>query len=163
MASDFIAIDPPGGIAVLSQILAKLPITARDMVVDDVSKYLLDILRTYPPQKRVTRLEAFGKTFFSARQRRYFFYALEAGIINLPYSRTQTLRRGWKQIGRGAQSILANETPYAALVMGDGEQSRMAVKIGWKAAGQVVDEKRPQVERRASAAADKAMRKLGAQ
>ena len=43
--------------------------------------------QTYPPQSRPSRASVYGQTFVSERQRRYFFYAMRAGIIEVPYVR----------------------------------------------------------------------------
>lgn len=158
MADDFIAIDIVG----LKELQAKLkglPEAAQDAIVDDVSKYYLNVLREYPPRKYVSRMEAYGQTFFSDKQRRYFFAALADGRIQTPYNRTQALSKGWKQIGRGKESILANEMPYADLVMGEG-QSRMSQKIGWKTLPDIIKERWAKAMEIADAAVKKAIKKM---
>jgi len=113
--SDFIGLDVQG-IPELKAKLDKLPEEARNMGADESYKYLLDVLRQYPPEKRVTRVSVYGygaggKGFKSVAQRRYFFWALAHGVIDVPYNRTQKLRRGWKKHGEGYKAFLANETP----------------------------------------------------
>ena len=161
MASDFIGIDLQG-LPELRALLNGLPQAVRDAVIDDVSKYLINVLKLYPPQKSVSRRQAYGVTFFTEKQRRWFFASLKDGSLEIPYRRTQTLANGWKQVGSGESSIIANETPYAALVMGAGEQSRHAVAIGWKDVNTIVDERMGRIDRIAEAAAEKGMRKAGA-
>lgn len=158
--SDFIAIDVQG-IAQLQRLLHDLPPLVRDDVVDDVSRYLINVLHAYPPYKYVSRRQAYGRTFVSDKQRRWFFASLADGSLQIPYRRTQNLSRGWKQVGRGAQSIIANETPYAALMMGDSEQTRHAALIGWRTLEQTLDERADRITEVAEAAAKKAVRKAG--
>jgi hypothetical protein len=98
----------------------------------DVAKFLQVKMQDYPPQKRVTRMQAFGKTFFSAKQRRYFFWALHNGNIKVPYHRTDELRRGWRIITAGNATTLTNAVPYAPLVQERNRQSRMQTIIGWR-------------------------------
>ncbi len=76
--NDFIAIDIVG-LPELQAKLAKLPPEAQNAIVDDVSEYFLNVLREYPPQKSITRKAAYGVSFFSDKQRRFFFAALKSG------------------------------------------------------------------------------------
>jgi len=156
----FIGIDV-SGLAELQAKLAKLPPEARDAITDDVSKFMLNVLQTYPPQKSVTRASVYGQTFQSDKQRRYFFWALSKGIIQVPYRRTQELRNAWKIVGSGYTAIIANEMPYAGLMMGDGEQGRMARATGWKTLNQIITERTAKMIQIADAGVKKAIRKLG--
>lgn len=158
--SDFIGIDVIGETELIAK-LDKLPEAARDSVVNDVVKYLLDVLRTYPPRKSVTRKEAYGRSFFTDKQRRYFFWALANGNIKVPYNRTQTLRKNWKQVGTGYRSIIVNETEYAGLVMGDQQQSRHAIKIGWESTTRVLKDRWARIQEKAEAGIKNAIKKVG--
>jgi len=99
---DFIAIDIEG-LEPLVKGLDKLPQNIQDAAGDDVAKYLVNVLKKYPPPKRVTRKAAYGTTFFSDNQRKFFFAALRSGAISVPYRRTQAFARGWRQIGHCCQ------------------------------------------------------------
>lgn len=85
-------------------------------------------LRHYPGYKYVSRKKAYGRTFSSNAQQRWFF-ANGAKVGNY---RTMRLQRGWK-IGGSAQTRLyiINPVPYASYVMGNAQanQPRLA---GWK-------------------------------
>jgi hypothetical protein len=157
---DFIAIDIEG-LAPLVKGLDKLPQEVQDAAGDDVSEYLINVLKHYPSQKRVTRAQAYGTTFFSDKQRRWFFAALKSGAISVPYRRTQTFRAGWRQIGKGIKSIIANEVEYGGFLMGDSEQSRMHKLIGWKTLSKVIDERKSKIVKILEAAAKKGMSKAG--
>lgn len=159
MPSDFIGIDI-SGLEPIQKALLDLPDAAQDAAVDAASKYLLDVLKTYPPPNYVTRKSAYGQTFFTTRQRKWFFAALDSGEIGVPYRRTQKLRNAWQQIGSGHQSILANEREGAAWVIGD-NQSRHEARVGWKKASKVVEERMARVLEKAGAAVNKVIRKLG--
>lgn len=158
----FIGVDP-NAIAQLSALAKQLkdaPPEIIDAAIDGACEYVINVFQIYPSKQRITRKAAYGSTFVSAKQRAFFFWALKNGRINVPYRRTQALRRGWKQIGRGRNSIIANETPYSPFVMGAGEQSRMMTLIGWKDTESIIKERGDQIERKAQAAADKVAEKL---
>ena len=157
---DFIAIDVQG-IDELMAKLAQLPDDMKDAISDDVLKYMKDVLQAYPPPKRISRKSAYGQTFFTEKQRRYFFWALNKGIINVPYGRTQDYRKAWEQVGTGYGSILANETPYAVYLQDDQQQSRLSAKIGWKKLGVVIKEHMKGILQIADGAVKKAIRKRG--
>ena len=159
MSDEFIAVSIDG-LEEIAAKLAKLPDAAGDAGVDESSKYAIEVLRKYPPQRSVSRKAAYGVTFFSAKQRRFFFAALRDGRINVPYRRTQTLRKGWRQVGTGRTSFIANETPWADLVMGAG-QSRHAKKIGWKQAGAMLLERIDRLVQKFDVGVAKAIKKLG--
>jgi hypothetical protein len=117
-------------------------------------------MEEYQPYKYVSLQQAYGG-FKSDKQRRYFFAALKDGRIQVPYKRTQTLRRRWQIIGNGRNTIIANETPYAQYVMGDNTQSRMHNLIGWKTLATRLKEHREKLEKVMYAAVKKTIHKLG--
>jgi len=159
MADDFIAIETIGDEELLRALRA-LPDEMQNAVIEDVNEYALNVLRTYPSQRYISRKAAYGTTFFTDKQRRFFFAALKDGSINVPYKRTQGLRRGWRVEGQGPTSFLVNETPYADLIMGEG-QSRHAEKIGWKKAINLIEERMERILRIAQSGVARAIRKVG--
>lgn len=117
----------------VAEMIKKLPKPIADAVSDSIAEYMIKVYRNYPPYKYVSRKRAFGKTFESEKQRRYFFWALKNGIIRIGNHRTHRLSRGWKQQGSGQKSIIINEVPYSPFVQGDEFiQSRMMGLIGWE-------------------------------
>jgi hypothetical protein len=159
--ADFIGIDILGN-EELARKLSRFPDIVQDDAIDDLSEYLIKVWRIYPPKKHVTRRRAYGRTFQSDKQRKYFFWALRNGIIDVPYRRTQTLRKNWQQIGSGRKSIIANETPYAKYVMGDEtEQSRMMNIIGWISAVDIFDDRADRIDKVLYEATKKSLRKQG--
>lgn len=161
--SDFIGIDVNEVLRsskVVQAQLASVAPAVLDGVVDGVSEYLLSVFKLYPPPNHnITRKQAYGVTFFTAKQRRWFFWALNSGILRLPYRRTQGMRNAWRQEGKGAKSILVNETQAAVYTMGDNTQARFSKLVGWKTLEQIVTERRKQIEARALAEANKAIRR----
>ena len=104
-----------------------------------MERFVNNVLRetaTYPPRKYVSIAEAGG--WVSDRQRRWFFWALKEGKIEVPYKRTGTLGRSWQQrVARETDSIVGvvgsqgQIAPYNVYVQGP-QQSRMMELIGWK-------------------------------
>lgn len=149
------------GIDALQRKLDHLPPVVQDEITDAVSIYLMDVLRTYPPQKSIRRKTAYGVTFFTAKQRRWFFAALRSGELSIPYRRTGETRRGWKQIGKGASSILANETQGAYFSHDNDRQARLNKLVGWSTIAEVVDSRKDRILRVAYGALKRAMKKVG--
>lgn len=156
--NDFIGVDVVG-MDKVKEALVKFGPEARKRVADDATQFMLMKLKKYPSSKSVSRSAAYGKPFFTDKQRRFFFAALHDGTIRIPYRRTQEFSKGWKVIGRGERSIIANEVPYGSLLMDDKRQSRHARLIGWQTVGQVVANEAGSVGKRASSG-DTLMKRL---
>ena len=157
---DFLGVDVSGLQPVMDK-LAKLPKAVHEEATRAGADEVVRVMRVYPAEKRVSRAQAYGTTFFSDKQRRYFFWALRQGIITVPYRRTNSLRDNWVIIGQGLDEMVVNQTPYAGLVMGDNEQNRMHQQIGWKKLEQRLRENSQKLAKVLESAADKALRKLG--
>ena len=83
----------------------------------------------YPPQSRKPQ------PFKTAKQRRWFFYALKAGLITVPYSRTGTLANSWRAVQTGwSHWLIENSAAHAALTIGkSGEQAKYHQGNWWQA------------------------------
>lgn len=158
MADKFIALETQG-LEVMAK-LQKLPVVVQDAAVDELNKYFINVFRGYPQQKSITREAAYGVTFFTDKQRRWFFANLKEGNIDIPYIRTQALSSGWQQIGTGVRSFIVNERPGGVYVMGD-EQSRHEAMVGWKKAADIVKERMERALKVVDGAVKKAIKKLG--
>lgn len=145
------------GLKELRELALKLPDAVFDAITEDVGDYLVNVLRSYPPKNYVTRKAAYGQTFFSDRQRRWFFAALRSGDLQIPGKRTQTLAQGWKRL----DDLVYNEVEYAKFVMGEDEQSRHEAMVGWLTTDQVVQQRATRIVEIGQAAAKKAIRRLG--
>lgn len=79
--------------------------------------------------KSPPRPVSFRAKFVSAKQRRWFFWALRSGAIQVPYRRTGTLGRRWRHLitpaGGGIRGTLTNRTPYAEFVQDEKKQARV--------------------------------------
>lgn len=165
MPDKFIAIDIQGE-DVLAKKLKGLPEAAKDAAADSVAEYLIGkqgrggVLRQYPPQNYVTRKAAYGVTFFSEKQRRWFWANFNEGNLQIPGKRTQHYSKAWEQIGKGWQSIIANQTPYAEYLQDDVRQSRHEKMVGWQKLGNIIRSRLAQINRAADAGIKKALRKL---
>jgi hypothetical protein len=158
--SDFVGVDV-SGIPEVQKMLASLPPAVQDAVVEDTADYLLNVLRTNPPEKRVTRKEAYGVTFFSDKQRRFFFAALADGRINVPYQRTQGQSKGWRKIGNGKNAMVVNETPGVIFTRDDERQSRLSKLIGWKTVSEEIRDRADRIKQIIEGAAKRAIKKVG--
>jgi len=156
----FVAVDIIPSIDRVVAFIERLPPEIQDQVADEVAKLLVNIFQTEQATYRyVSRKDAYGVSFFSEAQRRKVMAMLRSGEIRVPYHRTQAMRRGWKQIGSGVKSIVANETPGVEYVMGDNEQSRHEAAVGWKTVGVVIKEHNQRIDRVANATAQKVIDK----
>jgi hypothetical protein len=173
MPSDFIAIDVQG-LAELQSFLSKLPDAVADDGVDEANKYLLNVVRAYAPYKYITRAQAYPnavitfpsgkqlKGWHSVNQFRYVMARINEGSINPGKpNRNQNLSKGWKIIGKGRKSILANEIGYAGYVQGSkGEQARMHTLIGWKGVDVIVKERMNTILEKFMVGVNKALKRL---
>ena len=123
------------GLVPLEELLDKLPDEAKNAAGESIGKFIYNAVHEEPPQKEVTRREAYGVTFFSPRQRRWFFANFGDDIKkgkDITYKRTGTFGRGWQIVGSGINTKVINNTDYGPYLMGNEEQSRMSALIGWK-------------------------------
>ena len=104
--------------------------------LEEVGGFMRGKLKDYPTYRYVSRKAAYGKSFFSDKQRRWFFAALADGRITPGRpNRTGTLGEGWRITAVGPKQLdLVNAVPYAKFVQGTdphphAAQPRMA---GWK-------------------------------
>ena len=90
-------------------------------------------LKQYPRYKHVTRKAAYGRTFQSDKQRRWFFANLHEGNILPGYPRrTGRLQRGWDKKGSSTKITIFNREPYAKWVHGDRSQANLNALVGWR-------------------------------
>jgi len=118
----------------LEQVISRirtLPDAAKKEVLTDVSGYALTVLKQEPAQKYVTRAAAYGQTFQSDRQRRWFFAALNSGKIQVPYHRTGALSAAWEAKVAANEVTFSNNAAGAQFVVGV-PQSRHEKLVGWK-------------------------------
>jgi hypothetical protein len=150
------------GVKELNAKLSKLPEEVADTALTDVQDYMLNVLKSdQPTPNYVTRKAAYGQTFQSDKQRRWFFAALGDGRISVPYHRTQALSRGWHKVRSGLFGYIVNNMPGISFVMGERNQSRHEEMVGWKKVSQQIEDRKDKINKIIDAAAKKALRKLG--
>ena len=129
--------------------LKELPELAGDMGIEAANNYLLNILirKEIPPQKHVSRITAYGKTFFTERQRRFFFWALAHGVIEVPYRRRRNgygVSGSWRIVGKGRKALIENDDPAAEWVYSE-NQARLNQLVGWRRVSQILDKYTPKI------------------
>jgi hypothetical protein len=107
----------------------------RERVPEVTAPAVVKLMQIYEPAKSVTRKTAYGRTFQSRKQQRYFFWALAQGIIHVPHIRTFGMRNAWRIEGRGKETVVVNSTEAAKYTMGDDTQSRHEKLVGWHTTG----------------------------
>ena len=156
--SELIGIDISGNKELAAK-LDKLPAQAADFGVEYANEYILNMQRTYVPYKHVSVAQAGG--WKSDAQRRYVMAKIRSGEISVPYNRTQTLRKGWKLVGKGRGQIVANEVDYAKWVKDIRSQSQGHMLRGWEVIPNELRNKAEQIVRRFEAGVKAGMKKLG--
>jgi hypothetical protein len=140
MTNEFIGISIEGDVELSRRLLKLASPEVIGRANKRIAEYVKEKAMQYPRRRTITRKQAYGKTFQSDRQRRFFFSAIRSGRIKVPYQRSGRLRQGWKITPFGSQDwLVINETGYAALVQGQGTQARMMTLIGWKTIEQIAD------------------------
>lgn len=144
------------------RMLAELPTEIQNTALDDAYKYVLNTMQTSQPSPRyITRRAAYGQTFFSDRQRKWFFANLNDGSINVPYNRTQGLRRAWRIQGSGQNASVINDAEGNEYVIGD-KQSRHEALVGWRKPEDIIKEREDRIQRIIEGSVQKALKKFGA-
>lgn len=159
-AGDFVGVDIRGMEAV-TNLIRKLPREAQDTISEDVAKVMLNIEKTYPSYRYVSRRQAYPPSGWqSDRQRRYVMARIREGSIN-PGSpnRTQAFRNGWRIEDKGVNAFLVNEVPYG-IHLKDPRANHMKL-IGWSTIAEDIEKHQSRIMRTANAGAQKAIRKLG--
>jgi hypothetical protein len=127
------------GVEAVQAFLRAVPRGAVKVALQAFSEYILGNdqhgLRHNEPYKYVTRKAAYGVTFFTEKQRKWFFWALNTGQID-PGSgkRTGETSKAWKAEPRndGYRYTLTNNTPGGYYTRDDYGQARQPAKVGWR-------------------------------
>jgi hypothetical protein len=95
-------------------------------------------LRHTPAYKYVSRKAAYGYTFKSDKQRRWFW--ANGGPDMIGNNRTGATSNGWKAVtGNGGYRLsLQNSAPGAYFTMSDTGQAAQPAKVGWRRVSEVV-------------------------
>lgn len=117
---------------------------------------LQDDLTDYPgPPQR-----PYPKMLRTAKQRRYFFWALKQGIISVPYVRTGKLGQSWTwkitETGSGLRGVIGTNMKCVKWVQVESSQA-MIHRGNWLTDTRVVERRRAEIGRRFAAAIRKAL------
>jgi hypothetical protein len=126
----------------LTKLISSAPRMARGRMTEAAAKYIIGDMergaKHYPPYKYVSRKRAYGRTFFSERQRRYVMAQIRAGRIDPGYPhRTGIIQRGWYVRGSGAKATIANDARGVDFVHGDKKQARLNRLVGWRTVSEI--------------------------
>ena len=151
--SDFIGFDI-SGVQTIAERIKRLPKEAADAGVEEANGYIVEFERTYPKSRK-------GQPFaWSSEKQRKFVMAKLRRENNLPYSRTQQLRRGWKTVGKGSDQIVVNEVPYAKWVKQKATMIKGHVQRGWTALEDDIRQRARTILKRFEGGVEKVVRKM---
>ncbi len=109
---------------------------------------LVDFMEDYPtsgPQR------PYPKMLRTAKQRRYFFWALAQGIIKVPYVRSGKLGQSWTwdvtTSGDGVHGKVGTNLKYAPYVQSKQLQARIH-QGNWQTDAQAIEDKRDEIVQR---------------
>jgi hypothetical protein len=128
----------------LNFLKAGLPWEAQKVATSAYARVMYDYLRenTYPPQNYVSREAAYGQTFQTDTQRRWFFWALNSGAIEVPHQRG-ALGDAWRWDTSGPRSErLSNSDPAVPWTIGR-RQSRHEKMVGWQVWSDIAEKSKP--------------------
>jgi hypothetical protein len=145
--------------------LKRLPDAVGDAGVEASAKYLLNVLvnKEIPTYRYITRKDAYGQTFVSDKQRRYFFYALNAGIIKVPYQRRGKaggVQAAWEIQGAGKKLTITNSDQAAKWLYSE-MQANLNRMIGWLRVSQIIDKYTRQIVQAFDRSVNNTLKKMG--
>lgn len=147
--------------------LAKLPPELQNVAVEAGSNYLLNVLvnREVPPSRSVlegSRKAAYGQSFFTDRQRRYFFAVVRDSLPYMRRGRNGGVQGEWHIDGSGTQKRLYNPTEGAHWIYSEDQARQLGVEYaGWKKVSQIISEYTPQIIRSCKNAVASYLKKRG--
>jgi hypothetical protein len=144
--------------------LNKLPIEVADNCMTEVQDYMLNVMQSdQPPEVYVSRVEAYGQSFFSDKQRKWYWAQVGAGNLTpgVHKRRTGEMSRGWHKVRTGLTGYIENRVKGAAYVYGDTSQANQPALVGWKKVTQQIMDRLDKINKIIDGAAKKAIKKLG--
>jgi hypothetical protein len=140
------------GVEKVQAYLKSVPRGTMRVALDAITKWLIGDSQSglsHPePYKYVSRKSAYGFSFFTDKQRRWFFWALGEGIINPGQNnRTGESEGAWtftpQSTNAGYRYVITNPTPGAFYTRDDKGQARQPAKVGWKKTSEVIRKNLP--------------------
>jgi hypothetical protein len=116
-------------------------------------------LRHAPPYKYVSRARAYGQTFKSEKQRRWFW--ANGGPDMIGNNRTGATENGWygRETNGGYGVTLGNDAPGAYHTQDDAGQAAQPALVGWRKVAQNVADNMAGALRHAQAAVNAFLRR----
>ena len=114
--------------------LKTVPPGAKRIAIKAFSFFMLPFLREYPAYKYVTRKSAYGMTWFSEKQRRWFW--ANGGPSMIGNNRTFAIQKAWR-IEEGNTYHIVNDAPGVGYVMGHAQANQPRL-VGWRTAWDIV-------------------------
>lgn len=112
---------------------------------------MLSFIKPYPAANRPTRASVYGSAWASEKQRRWFFWALGKGLIDVPYRRgtsrgSERLSKSWStKRETGLALRIGTNVSYARWVKAEEQQSKYMKAVGWTTIEADIERGRPQV------------------
>lgn len=133
------------GVEAVQAFLRSVPHGAVKVALEAFTEYVVGNdahgLKHNEPYRYITRKSAYGFSFFTDKQRRFFFWALKEGIID-PGSgkRTGETSAAWKAEPRndGYRYTITNNTAGGYYTRDDKGQARQPAKVGWRKVSDVL-------------------------
>jgi hypothetical protein len=114
--------------------LKTVPVGAKKIAARVFTQFMVAVLtlKSYPEYRYVTRKSAYGYTFKSAKQRRWFW--ANGGPAMIGNHRTGAIGNGWQMSGGGNDRYtITNNVPGVGYVMGN-QQANQPRLVGWRTA-----------------------------
>jgi|GEM_PF-2135891 hypothetical protein len=90
-------------------------------------------LKHEPRYKTIKRKRAYGKTFFTDKQRKWFFWALRTGKIKPGRNnRTHEMSNGWEVVKTKSGANIVNRVKHAIWSYDNKRQARLNKLVGWR-------------------------------
>jgi hypothetical protein len=126
--------------------LASVPRGALKVALEAFTKYIVGNdqrgLKHTEPYKYASRKSAYGVSFFTPKQRRWFFWALNTGQIDpgSPRSNRGESSKAWNftPIQGGYNYKITNDNPAQYWARDDKGQPRQIAKTNWRKVSQVL-------------------------
>lgn len=120
--------------------------------VQAMALYMKGKVAVYPPYRHIPRKQIYGFSFFSDKQRKWFFAAVAEGRINVGHSSrggktSQGFGRRWTitPLNSGLTAIIGNNTSYGEFLMG-AKRSKRSEAGGWRLVSEVLEDNRSAVQ-----------------
>ncbi|CAK0770193.1 hypothetical protein CCP3SC15_400012 [Gammaproteobacteria bacterium] len=167
--NDYFSVSVGDSVEKIRKKIAALPAQLADAGTEAASNLLLDALvnKEIPEYHGgITRMSVYGQTFKTPKMRRWFFWALKSGLINVPYIRrgkSSGIQSSWRLIGRGAKTTITNQAQGAIYLYDNNRQSRFMglMGVGWNKIGVILAQYTPQMVRSFANAVRQVIKKQG--